>query len=112
MPLLPLVLSHGKRQKEAVGLLDTGAAVNVLPFSLGEHLGFIWDEEKTPLTLSGNLARLPARAFSFLRPWGLLPRFGWCVPGRKQTMCRSFWGKRTSSWSLRSASSGRERSSS
>jgi hypothetical protein len=61
MPLLPLVLSHGDRQREAVGLLDTGAAVNVLPYSLGEQLGFLWEEEKTPLALSGNLARLPAR---------------------------------------------------
>lgn len=61
MPLLPLVLSHGERQKEAMGLLDSGAAVNVLPYSLGEQLGFVWDEEKTRLALSGNLARLPAK---------------------------------------------------
>jgi hypothetical protein len=61
MPLLPLILSCGDRQMEAVGLLDTGAAVNVLPFSLGEQLGFVWEDEKTPLALSGNLARLPAR---------------------------------------------------
>src|SRR3989442_133569 len=39
MPLLPLILSYGDRQKEAVGLLDTGAAVNVLPYSLGEQSG-------------------------------------------------------------------------
>jgi hypothetical protein len=24
-------------------------------------LGFVWEDEKTPLALSGNLARLPAR---------------------------------------------------
>jgi hypothetical protein len=61
MPLLPLVVSHGNRQSEVVGLLDTGAAVNVLPYSLGQQLGFVWDQEKTPLALSGNLARLPAK---------------------------------------------------
>jgi hypothetical protein len=61
MPLLPLVLSQGGQQIEAVGLLDTGAAVNVLPYSLGKQLGFVWEEQKTPLILSGNLARLPAR---------------------------------------------------
>lgn len=61
MPLLPLVLSQGEGQIEAVGLLDTGAAVNVLPYSLGQRLGFVWEEQKTPLVLSGNLARLPAR---------------------------------------------------
>lgn len=61
MPLLPLVLSQGARQIKTVGLLDTGAAVSVLPYSLGEQLGFVWEEQKTSLVLSGNLSRLPAR---------------------------------------------------
>jgi hypothetical protein len=61
MPLMPLVLSKGGRQKEAVGLLDTGAAVNVMPFSLGQQLGFLWDEQKVPVVLSGNLSRQQAR---------------------------------------------------
>ena len=61
LPLLPFALSQGSRRVEAVGLLDTGAAVNVLPYSLGEQLGFVWEEQKTPLVLSGNLARVPAR---------------------------------------------------
>ena len=61
MPLLPLTLSHGKREVTVSGLLDTGAAVNVLPYSLGEQLGFVWEQQKTAIVLSGNLARLPAR---------------------------------------------------
>jgi hypothetical protein len=61
MPLLPLVLSQGSQRIEAVGLVDTGAAVSVLPYSLGMQLGLVWDEQKTPLVLSGNLARLAAR---------------------------------------------------
>jgi hypothetical protein len=61
LPLLPLRLSRGEQQIEATALLDTGATVNVLPFSIGEQLGFVWTEEKTPLALTGNLARLPAR---------------------------------------------------
>jgi hypothetical protein len=61
MPLLPLVLSRGELQVETVGLLDTGAAVNVLPYSVGEQLGLVWGEQKVPVILSGNLARLPAR---------------------------------------------------
>ena len=61
LPLLPFALSQGSRRVEAVGLLDTGAAVNVLPYSLGEQLGFVWEEQKTPLVLSGTLARVPAR---------------------------------------------------
>ena len=61
MPMLPLVLSLGGQHVEAQGLLDTGAAVNVLPYSVGERLGLVWEEQKTPLVLSGNLARLQAR---------------------------------------------------
>jgi hypothetical protein len=60
MPLLPLVLSQDGQQLSAVGLLDTGAAVNVLPYSLGEQLGLLWNQQQSPLALSGNLARLPS----------------------------------------------------
>jgi len=62
MPLLPLVLSRGRNQTDGIGLLDTGAALNVLPFSLGERLGFDWNQEKTPVVLSGNLADISAKA--------------------------------------------------
>ena len=61
MPLLPLMLSRGDQEITVSGLLDTGAAVNVLPYSLGEQLGFVWEQQRTSMVLSGNLARLPAR---------------------------------------------------
>jgi hypothetical protein len=61
MPLVPIRLSHSAVEVEATGLLDTGAAVNVLPYSIGRQLGLIWEEQRTPILLSGNLARLPAR---------------------------------------------------
>ena len=61
MPFLPLTLSHGGREVEASGLLDTGAATNVLPYSLGEQLGLVWEQQRIPLVLAGNLARVPAR---------------------------------------------------
>jgi predicted aspartyl protease len=62
MPLLPIVLSSGGRNIQATGLLDTGATVSVLPYSLGEQLGFVWDEENNPMVLTGNLSRSSARA--------------------------------------------------
>jgi hypothetical protein len=61
MPLLPLTLTHGQQKVSVSGLLDTGASVNVLPYSLGEQLGFEWEQQRTLIVLSGNLARLPAR---------------------------------------------------
>jgi hypothetical protein len=44
-----------------MGLLDTGAAVNVLPFGVGIDLGADWQAQTTSLQLSGNLARVEAR---------------------------------------------------
>lgn len=46
---------------QANWLLDTGADVNVLPYSLGIALGGVWDESRTGLRLSGNLANFEAR---------------------------------------------------
>ena len=59
-PLIPLTLKAA--QIVAVSaLLDTGAAVNVLPYSVGVQLGFIWDQQTTSVQLSGNLASVEAR---------------------------------------------------
>jgi hypothetical protein len=59
-PLLPLTLIA--RQTVATsGLLDSGAAVNVLPYALGVQLGFEWDQQTQSVELSGNLATVEAR---------------------------------------------------
>jgi len=60
-PMLPLTLVASQRVA-ASGLLDTGASVNVLPYSLGVDLGFDWEEQTTAVQLSGNLAMVEARA--------------------------------------------------
>ena len=63
MPLLPLELRLGDGLPVRVqGLLDSGATVNVLPFSLGLRLGAVWVDQKTAVTLTGNLAAQEARA--------------------------------------------------
>src|SRR5439155_26760234 len=59
-PMLPLALVAS--QSVAVsGLLDTGAAVNVLPYAVGVQLGLDWNQQTTPVELSGNLASVEAR---------------------------------------------------
>jgi len=60
-PMLPLTLV-GARAIAAAGLLDTGAAVNVLPYSTGVELGFVWERQTTSVKLSGNLSIVDARA--------------------------------------------------
>jgi hypothetical protein len=61
MPFLPLYLGFNDRQISVHGLLDTGASVNVLPFSVGLDLGAIWENQTISLQLGGNLAATEAR---------------------------------------------------
>jgi hypothetical protein len=60
-PLCPLTLNYLGNTVSTSGLLDTGADVNVLPYSLGLSLGAVWDEQTTSVKLSGNLANYDAR---------------------------------------------------
>ena len=59
-PMLPLTLI-GRQSSPTTGLVDSGAAINVLPFTLGSQLGFNWDQETRSVELSGNLAAVEAR---------------------------------------------------
>src|SRR5262245_61574920 len=45
-----------------MGLLDTAAAVNVLPYRIGQQLGAVWEQQSISVQLSGNLAAQEARA--------------------------------------------------
>lgn len=60
-PYLPLILDYQGRTSSITGLLDTGAAVNVLPYRIGAELGAVWEQQSTSLQLSGNLAHFEAR---------------------------------------------------
>jgi hypothetical protein len=59
-PMLPITLT-ALRSVSVLGLLDTGATVNVLPYPVGEQLGAEWEQQPTPVQLSGNLAACEAR---------------------------------------------------
>jgi len=56
-PYLPFTLDYQEKTIAATGLLDTGASVNVLPYSLGIELGYEWERQTTALSLTGNLAQ-------------------------------------------------------
>ncbi len=64
LPRLPLLLHREDQTVEAIGLVDSGATVNVLPFELGLQLGEIWDDRKAIIQLAGNLSNQPAMPFS------------------------------------------------
>lgn len=59
-PMLPLTLA-ASRSVSVSGLLDTGATVNVLPYTQGAAPGFDWEQQATSVQLSGNLADVEAR---------------------------------------------------
>ncbi|BAZ69425.1 hypothetical protein NIES4106_41970 [Fischerella sp. NIES-4106] len=61
LPQLPLSLTYRGSLVEVLALLDTGASVNVLPYSVGVQLGAIWEEQTTSVILAGNLASVEAR---------------------------------------------------
>jgi hypothetical protein len=60
LPRLPLVLHSNQASVTTVGLVDSGATVNVLPYELGVQLGGVWDDRKAVLRLAGNLGSQPA----------------------------------------------------
>jgi hypothetical protein len=62
LPQLPLTLNYRGRSANVMGLLDTGAAINVLPYSVGVNLGAVWEQQRIEVSLSGNLSLIEARA--------------------------------------------------
>ncbi|WGV27241.1 hypothetical protein [Halotia branconii] len=63
LPRIPLRLCQGNRTVEVLGLVDSGATVNVLPYEIGIELGAIWDDSKAIIQLAGNLSNFPAMPF-------------------------------------------------
>lgn len=61
LPKMPLTLTYRDTSIDILALLDTGASVNVLPYSFGIQLGAVWEEQKMAVTLAGNLASMEAR---------------------------------------------------
>ena len=59
-PLLPLTLAK-TNSASTWALLDTGAAVSILPYRLGVELGAVWELQTIFVPLSGNLATIEAR---------------------------------------------------
>lgn len=55
MSRVPIVLKRRNRRIETVALVDSGATVNVLPFSVGKKFGVNWDEKLAVLPLAGIL---------------------------------------------------------
>lgn len=63
LPRLPITLRYGNQEMEVMGLVDSGATVNVLPYEAGIQLGAQWEAQKATIPLAGNLGRQLAIPF-------------------------------------------------
>lgn len=63
-PRLTLVLHRGEYEVEVNGLVDSGAAVNLLPYPVGLALGAVWQEQPVLAPLVGSLGRMEARGLT------------------------------------------------
>ncbi len=73
LPRLPLTLQHENKTVDVIGLVDSGATVNVLPYHLGIELGAVWIEQKATLRLAGNFGNSPAHPIFVLAHVGNFP---------------------------------------
>jgi len=64
LPFVPLGLAFGKQKVRALGLVDSAATVNVLPYELGLQVGASWEQQPAVIRLTGNLAWNTMSAFS------------------------------------------------
>ncbi len=63
LPRVPIILRREARTVEALGLVDSGATINVLPYELGLQLGAAWEDSKAIIKLAGNLSNQAAIPF-------------------------------------------------
>ncbi len=61
LPRLPFTLRLGQSTINVNGLVDSGATVNVLPYSIGADLGAIWDDQKAVIRIAGSLGNFLAQ---------------------------------------------------
>ena len=62
LPYVPLTLEYEGRVVSVSALVDSGSALNVLPYDVGLQLGAVWEQQTIPVQLSGNLEDSEARA--------------------------------------------------
>ncbi len=95
LPLIEIALYYGGNEITVPALVDSGAAMSVLPYDTGLELGLIWEEQTVPVNVGGVLKDTSAygvllRGERFL----LFPRLRWCLRGYAVQVMKygQFWG--------------------
>jgi hypothetical protein len=73
MPDLPIVMRHRSHSLPGMGLVDSGASISVLPYSLGLQLGLDWNTQTAHIELGGTLTHVSARGIVVEATVGQLP---------------------------------------
>ncbi|HFE66432.1 MAG TPA: retroviral-like aspartic protease [Chloroflexi bacterium] len=60
LPLLPIQLFSDTENILVYALVDSGSALNILPFDVGLELGLVWEEQNFPLDMGGFLENVQA----------------------------------------------------
>lgn len=66
MPRLSIRLLLGNQYVDVTGLIDSGASVNVIPYSVGLSLGADWNSQPQLASLGGNLSVTEVRALAVM----------------------------------------------
>lgn len=62
LPYAPITLEREGNAANVSALVDSGAALSVLPYDVGVQLGAVWEQQTVRVQLAGNLADSDARA--------------------------------------------------
>jgi hypothetical protein len=73
MPDLPILLRSATHTLSGLALVDSGAAISVLPYSLGVQLGLDWQSQQLQIRLTGAFAQVEARGIAVEAVVGQLP---------------------------------------
>jgi hypothetical protein len=61
LPRLPVRLRTDSRAIDVMGLVDSGATVNVLPHDVGLQLGLVWDDRRANIRPALSVSSQPCR---------------------------------------------------
>lgn len=110
MPRLSLDVFSENHAVQLSGIVDSGSATNLVPYTVGRSLGFDWNRQRSLGRLSGglsNISRVPYRYWQVFRRLLEPTKFNFCLPGQTAMKSQFCWDKPTSSRNSTSASTVR-----
>jgi hypothetical protein len=64
LPRVEMDLTANGLTTRVLGLVDSGSTINVMPYQTGLDLGYVWDDRRATVGMSGNLSAVKAAPVS------------------------------------------------